>query len=79
MVEQVKPASRNMTRGYSAGLEARILHRLEKDGKIDETKIRVLDSREVLGYPWVAPESLPAGFRDRIVAAFQAITDPAPP
>jgi len=61
----------------AAGLEARILHRLEADGKVDGAKIKVLDSREVQGYSWVAPESLPASFRDRIVAAFQGISDPA--
>jgi len=61
----------------AAGLEARVLHRLEKDGKVDPALIRVLDSREVQGYPWVAPETLSPALRDRIVAAFQAITDPA--
>ena len=61
----------------AAGIEARILHRLEKDGKVDASKIKVLDNREVQGYPWVAPTTLPEAFRDKIIAAFQGITDPA--
>ena len=59
----------------AAGIEARILHRLQKEGRVPDLK--VLAERKVMGYPWVAPSSLDPGFRRRLAEAFQEIQDPA--
>ena len=61
----------------AAGLELRILHRLERDGVVPEGALRVLQTAEVEGYPWVARTALPEDVRERIVEAFEAIDDPA--
>lgn len=61
----------------AAGLELRILRRLEKQGTIPAGALRVLETREVMGYPWVAREDLPTATRDKVAAAFTAIADPA--
>jgi phosphonate transport system substrate-binding protein len=60
----------------AAGLELRILHRLERDDVVDEGALRVIQTAEVQGYPWVARSALPAELRERIVEAFTAIDDP---
>jgi phosphonate transport system substrate-binding protein len=60
----------------AAGLELRILRRLERDGAVPEGALRVIQTTEVQGYPWVARQALPQDLRDRIVAAFEAIEDP---
>jgi phosphonate transport system substrate-binding protein len=60
----------------AAGIEARILHRLQKEGKVPGD-LKVLSERKVMGYPWVAPSSLDQGFRQRLAEAFQDIQDPA--
>ncbi len=59
----------------AAGIEARILHRLQKEGKVP-AELKVLAERKVMGYPWVSPSSLDQGFRRRLVEAFQDIQDP---
>lgn len=59
----------------AAGLEARILHRLQKEGKV-AGDLKVLAERKVMGYPWVSPSSLDEGFRRRLVEAFKDIQDP---
>jgi phosphonate transport system substrate-binding protein len=61
----------------AAGVEKRILTSLEKKGTIDGTKIKVIDSHAVQGYPWVVPASLDPKLRARIVKAFENITDSA--
>ena len=60
----------------AAGVEARILHRLQQEGKVPND-FDVLAERRVMGYPWVSPASLDPGFRRQIVQAFEAIRDPA--
>ncbi|MBA2750718.1 MAG: PhnD/SsuA/transferrin family substrate-binding protein [Actinobacteria bacterium] len=60
----------------AAGIEARILHRLQKEGKVPND-LKVLSERKVMGYPWVSPTSLDQGFRQRVAEAFQDIQDPA--
>jgi phosphonate transport system substrate-binding protein len=59
----------------AAGLELRILHRLERQGTIKAGALRVIESREVMGYPWVAREGLGEQARATIAAAFTGITD----
>jgi len=60
-----------------AGLELRILHRLEKQGTIPTGALKVIEKMEVQGYPWVAREGLSQQARDAIVAAYEQIDDPA--
>jgi phosphonate transport system substrate-binding protein len=60
----------------AAGLELRILHRLERQGSVKSGALRVVESREVMGYPWVARDGLSEPARASIVDAFTAITDP---
>lgn len=59
----------------AAGIEARILHRLQKEGKAPGD-LKVLAERKVMGYPWVAPSSLDQSFRRRLSEAFEDIQDP---
>ncbi|MDQ3569754.1 MAG: phosphate/phosphite/phosphonate ABC transporter substrate-binding protein [Actinomycetota bacterium] len=59
-----------------AGVEARILHRLQKEGKVPGD-LRVLAERKVMGYPWVFPSSIDESFRRRLAEAFEDIRDPA--
>jgi phosphonate transport system substrate-binding protein len=60
----------------AAGLELRILHRLERQGTVPAGALRVLQTREVMGYPWVAREGLSEQAQTTIVNAFTAISDP---
>lgn len=59
----------------AAGLELRILHRLERQGTVEAGALRVVETREVMGYPWVARDGLDAAARQTLVDAFTAITD----
>jgi phosphonate transport system substrate-binding protein len=61
----------------AGGLELRILHRLEKQGGFPAGRLRVIDQRQVMGYPWVTREGMDASTRDAIAAAFTSMTDPA--
>jgi phosphonate transport system substrate-binding protein len=60
----------------AAGLELRILHRLEKDGTVPAGALRVIASAEVQGYPWVMRTDLGTEARQALVDAFTAIDDP---
>jgi phosphonate transport system substrate-binding protein len=60
----------------AGGLELRILHRLEKRGDVPRGALRVIDSREVMGYPWVVRQDLGPEVARLLVDAFQAIADP---
>lgn len=60
----------------AGGIELRILHRLERQGTVPKGALRVIDSRRVMGYPWVAREGLGPAARDTIVRAFTSMTDP---
>lgn len=59
----------------AGGLEGRVLHRLTKEGKVDGAKLRVIDKRLVLGYPWVVPKDLDPKLKRQLTDAFLSITD----
>ncbi|WP_440072786.1 phosphate/phosphite/phosphonate ABC transporter substrate-binding protein [Streptosporangium sp. OZ121] len=60
----------------AGGIELRILHRLEKQGSVPKGALRVVETRKVMGYPWVAGPDLGQGARAAIVKAFTEISDP---
>lgn len=60
----------------AAGLELRILHRLERQGTVKAGELRVVETRDVMGYPWVARDGLTEQARTTITKAFTSITDP---
>ncbi|TLM97425.1 phosphate/phosphite/phosphonate ABC transporter substrate-binding protein, partial [bacterium] len=60
----------------AGGLEGRILNKLIADGKVDQTKIRVLAKSEFIeGYPWVVPDSMDKDLENKIVDAFLTMDD----
>jgi phosphonate transport system substrate-binding protein len=61
----------------AGGLELRILHRLEEEGVVPEGSLRVVETREVMGYPWVARTDLGTAAIQRIAKAFTSISDAA--
>lgn len=61
----------------AGGLELRILHRLEAKGVVAPGALRVLERREVMGYPWVVRDALGQRTVDAVRDAFLAISDPA--
>jgi phosphonate transport system substrate-binding protein len=60
----------------AGGIELRILHRLEKQGAVPKGALRVVETRQVMGYPWVAGPGLPAQARQAVTDAFLAIDEP---
>ncbi|HEU5157717.1 MAG TPA: phosphate/phosphite/phosphonate ABC transporter substrate-binding protein [Streptosporangiaceae bacterium] len=60
----------------AAGLELRILHRLERQGTVPAGALRVIEARDVMGYPWVARDGLSDQARRTIIDAFTGVTDP---
>jgi phosphonate transport system substrate-binding protein len=60
----------------AGGIELRILRRLEAEGKVPPRSLRVVQEHEVQGYPWVMRTALGDAARQRMVAAFTAISDP---
>lgn len=60
----------------AAGLELRILHRLEDDGVIDDGALRVIATKDVEGYPWVARTDLGSALHESVRQAFLGIDDP---
>ncbi|MDP8969400.1 MAG: phosphate/phosphite/phosphonate ABC transporter substrate-binding protein [Actinomycetota bacterium] len=60
----------------AAGVELRILHRLERDGAVPAGALRVIEDRSVMGYPWVARSALGPQRHEAIVGAFTSIADP---
>ncbi|MFI6510316.1 phosphate/phosphite/phosphonate ABC transporter substrate-binding protein [Streptosporangium sp. NPDC050855] len=60
----------------AGGIEIRILHRLEKQGSVPKGALRVLETRKVMGYPWVAAPDLDQSARGAIVKAFTEMSDP---
>jgi phosphonate transport system substrate-binding protein len=60
----------------AGGIELRILHRLEREGKVPAGALRIIDKREVMGYPWVARTELGGPAHQAITRAFTAINDP---
>ncbi|MEV4756920.1 phosphate/phosphite/phosphonate ABC transporter substrate-binding protein [Micromonospora sp. NPDC049559] len=59
----------------AGGIELRILHRLERQGTVPAGALRVVEQRQVMGYPWVARDGLPATARRAVAGAFTGITD----
>lgn len=60
----------------AAGMELRILRRLERDGAVPTGALRVIAQEPVEGYPWVARAALGADVHDAIRQVFLGITDP---
>lgn len=60
----------------AAGLELRILHRLESQGSVPKGALKVIETRQVMGYPWVASAELAQPVRQGVTDAFLAIKDP---
>lgn len=60
----------------AAGVERRILNRLVEEGTVPEGALRIIDEREVMGYPWVARSALGADAHEAITSAFLDIDDP---
>jgi len=60
----------------AGGIELRILHRLEREGKVPAGALRVIERREVQGYPWVIRTALGEQARSAVMAAFTSIDDP---
>lgn len=60
----------------AGGLEVRILHRLERDGAVPEGELKVLESKKVMGYPWVMRAELGDKAAASITAAFKSMKDP---
>jgi phosphonate transport system substrate-binding protein len=60
----------------AGGVELRILHRLEREGKVPKGALRVIEKREVMGYPWVARTDLGGRALQALTKAFTAINDP---
>lgn len=63
-------------RADAAGLELRILRRLESQGIVPPDALRVVQTREVMGYPWVGRTALGTEPLDQVRQAFLDITDP---
>lgn len=59
----------------AGGIELRILHRLEREGKVPAGALRVIQQREVMGYPWVARTELGGAAHQALTKAFTSITD----
>jgi phosphonate transport system substrate-binding protein len=59
----------------AGGIELRILHRLEREGKVPAGALRVVEQREVHGYPWVMRTALGDTARSALVQAFTELTD----
>ena len=61
----------------AGGIELRVLHRLEQKGAVGAGALRVVGTREVMGYPWVGRTALGPQALDRVRQAFLAFDDPA--
>ncbi|MGQ0841943.1 phosphate/phosphite/phosphonate ABC transporter substrate-binding protein [Actinokineospora sp.] len=59
----------------AGGVELRILHRLEREGKVPVGALRVIDERKVQGYPWVMRTDLGPQARQALTDSFTAIDD----
>lgn len=58
------------------GLELRVLKRIESQNVVPPGALRVVETREVMGYPWVGRTALGAGPLDQVRQAFLGLTDP---
>ncbi len=64
-------------RADAGGLELRVLHRLERQGVVTPGALRVVQTAEVMGYPWVGRTALGEPVLDAVRQAFLTLTDPA--
>lgn len=64
-------------RAAAGGLELRVLDRLVQKGIVPAGALRVVQTREVQGYPWVGRTALGPRTLDRVRAAFLGLRDPA--
>lgn len=60
----------------AGGLEIRILHRLEEEGVVPRGELRIIESQQVMGYPWVMRTALGERAAESITAAFTAMDAP---
>ncbi|GGS28930.1 phosphate/phosphite/phosphonate ABC transporter substrate-binding protein [Actinokineospora fastidiosa] len=60
----------------AGGIELRILHRLENDGKLPKGRLRVVGTERVMGYPWVMRSALGEQAATAITAAFLEMNQP---
>jgi phosphonate transport system substrate-binding protein len=60
----------------AGGIEVRILHRLEREGKLPKGSLRIVGSERVMGYPWVMRTALGNKAATSITTAFQKIDKP---
>lgn len=60
----------------AGGIEGRVLARLVKDGKVDSSKLKVIDKRLVQGYPWCAAGTMDPELKEQVRQAFLDIDDP---
>lgn len=65
-------------RADGAGLELRLLHRFEREGRVPPGALRVVETHEVQGYPWVARTALGEPTLARLQAFFTDL-DPDDP
>ncbi|WP_242894436.1 phosphate/phosphite/phosphonate ABC transporter substrate-binding protein [Actinomadura litoris] len=63
-------------RADAGGIELRILHRLEREGKVPAGALRVIETRPVMGYPWVARTALGDRAVQALARAFTTMRDP---
>ena len=63
-------------RADAGGLELRVLNRLRAKGGVPADALRVVGTREVMGYPWVGRTALGAGPLDQVRQAFLTLDDP---
>ena len=61
----------------AGGLELRVLERLESRGGVAPGALRVVQTREVMGYPWVARTALGSAALEQVRRAFLDLRDPA--
>lgn len=59
----------------AGGLELRILRRLEAEGSVQKGALREVESRRVMGYPWVMRSALGADAIKEVTAAFETMKD----
>lgn len=64
-------------RADAGGLELRVLERLEQQGVVEPGALRVVQTRKVMGYPWVGRTALGAEPLDQVRQAFLDLADPA--
>lgn len=61
----------------AGGIELRILHRLEGQGTVPKGALRVIETRKVIGYPWVVREGMGTPAREAITKAFTTLREPS--